>query len=129
MPSRLSTQPINLSLFIGFIGSAMASPVVALSGNSFAGLLMFAQGLALVGYLASSLPTWAGWLDGSVLQRLTIIQGAIVAILAGNVAFFLSVEAGISQILCLLSAAAGGYGGDKVLVPLLNRLFGKVEKP
>lgn len=107
----------------------MAAPAVTFAGDSFTGLLMFAQGLALVGYLASSLPTWAGWLDGTALQRLTIIQGAIVAILAGNVAFFLSVEAGISQILCLLSAAAGGYGGDKVLVPMLNRIFGKADKP
>lgn len=123
MPLALDTKQAAFA----FIGSAWAaSPTLNIGG--FAGMLAFAQVLAIVGYLASSLPAWAGWVDGTVLQRLTIVQGAVVAILAGNVAFFLALEYEFSQIITLLSAAAGGYGGDKFLAPVLARVFGRGDK-
>lgn len=124
MPSTIDTK---LALF-GFIGSAMAAQAAPFESRGFLALFGFAQLLAVIGYLASSLPLWAGWIDGTTLQRLTIVQGLLVAVLAGNVAFFLAVEYGLSQILSMMAAAAGGYGGDKFLMPLLNRVVGKVDK-
>lgn len=122
-----STIDTKLAAF-GFIGSAMAAQAASFDSRGFLAMIAFAQFLSIVGYLASSLPVWAGWLDGTTLQRLTIVQGVLVAVLAGNFAFFLAVENGVSQILSLLGAAAGGYGGDKFLMPLLNRVFGRAEK-
>lgn len=124
MPSITATPPVSSF----FIGSALAAGAAHPLGG-FWGMLAFAQALTVVGYLASSLPQWAGWIDGTVLQRLTILQGAVVAWFAGNVGYLLAVSNELSQIMCLLSAAAGGYGGDKFLMPLMQRIFGKTEKP
>lgn len=89
-------------------------------------VLGFVQGITLIGYFASSLNQWAGWIDGTTLQRLTIIQGMIASIMAGNVAYFLGLHyAGLTEVMALMASGAGGFGGDKFLTPLLGRIFGK----
>lgn len=101
---------------------------VDVQSSAFLTLLGGAQVLILLAYFASSLPIWAGWIDGSLMARLTIVQSLMVALVAGNVAFFLSFEYGLSKLIALIAAAAGGYGGDKLLAPLMARILGKVDR-
>jgi hypothetical protein len=90
------------------------------------GLFLFAQLITLLGYAASSLSQWAGWVDGTVLAKLTIIQGVACSLMAGNIAFLLGLHyAQVTEVQALIASGAGGYGGDKLLTPLLNRIFGK----
>lgn len=111
-----------------FVASAAAAQVALLEMEpaGFWTLMAGAQVLILLSYAASSLPIWSGWIDGTLTQRLTILQSLLVALVAGNVAFFLSFEYGFSKLIALIAAAAGGYGGDKLLAPLMARIFGKV---
>jgi len=99
------------------------------------------QVLSLLGYVSSSLPQWAGWIDdtgGAVAileRRLKIIQGLVVAILSGNAAYFAGYHYfAMAEILCFGASAGASYGGDKFLSPLLSRAatmvqaaFGKTE--
>lgn len=86
------------------------------------------QLLWLWGYLASSLPAWAKWDDGTVLDRLTIVQGTFVAALAGNIAYHGGFYyLGLAEIVCFIATSVAAWGGDKFLSPLLQRgyaLFG-----
>lgn len=91
------------------------------------------QVLAFFGYGASSLPEWAQWKDvtgGDVAiaqRRLKIVQGLMIALLAGNIAYYggMYYLAG-PEIVCFIAAAVAAYGGDKFLSPLLSRITGKV---
>ena len=92
-------------------------------------MLAFVQVMTLWGYGASSLSQWAGWQDGTAMQRLTIIQGVMVSLIGGNAGYFLSLQyAGIGEVEALLVAVAGGFGGEKFVTPILQRVFGKVDK-
>lgn len=97
--------------------------------------LVAVQILSLVGYAASSLPQWAGWIDDSggavaVLERrLKIVQGLAIAILAGNCAYYGGFHYfGMAEVLCFGAAAVAAYGGDRFLSPLLSRLTGRVQQ-
>lgn len=92
------------------------------------------QVLALFGYAASSLPQWAGWIDdtgGAVAvleRRLKIVQGLVIAILAGNLAYFGGFYCfAWPEIPCFGAAAMASYGGDRFLSPLLSRLTGRIQ--
>jgi hypothetical protein len=114
------------------LAADMAVGKLDLGNLRFWGVLAAVQAVTLVGYCASSLPQWAGWVDGTALVRLTIIQGVVTSLMAGNIAFFTGLYyAGLTEIVALMAAGAGGFGGDKFLVPVLQRLFGKAtgEKP
>jgi hypothetical protein len=99
------------------------------------------QVLSLVGYAASSLPQWAGWIKDTggpvaVLERrLKIVQGMVIALLAGNCAYYGGHHYwGLAEILAFGTAAMASYGGDKFLSPLMSRIatmfqaaFGKTD--
>lgn len=117
----------NAALFL-IPAAAFAADRAALDLSSarWWAVLGFVQAITLLGYAASSLSQWAGWIDGTVLVRLQIIQGVAVALLAGNVAYFFALHsANLPEVYALMSSGAGGYGGDKFLTPLLSRVFGK----
>lgn len=98
------------------------------------------QVLNLLGYGASSLPQLASWIDEGTARevlekRLTIVQGVLVSIMAGNIAYYagrysvwpavLPANFGATEIVCFISAAVAAYGGDKFLSPLLSRITGR----
>lgn len=86
------------------------------------------QVLWAVGYLASSLPGWAKWQDGVLLERLQIVQGMLVAGLGGNIAYFggyYGLE--MAEITCFISTGIAGYGGDRFVSPLLGRLTAAMD--
>ena len=71
------------------------------------------QVLWLFGYLASSLPAWAKWPDGTVQDRLTIVQGVMVGGLSGNIAYYGGFYyAGFAEIACFIGTGLAGWGGD-----------------
>lgn len=91
------------------------------------------QGLAAIGWCASSLARSAGWIDtsgGPVAQlerRLVILQGVAISVLGSNAAYYGGFYGqGWAEIYCFIAAALAAYGGDKFLSPLLSRLTGKV---
>jgi len=93
------------------------------------------QVLALVGYAASSLPQWAGWIDTAggaqaiLERRLKIVQGTVIAVLAGNCGYYGGFYYfALPEVLCFGTTAIAAYGGDKVLSPLLSRLTGRVQQ-
>lgn len=121
-----------------FIASALAMmaavPVAALAADftmrsmdlgspRWWATLAFVQAVILVGYGASSLALWAGWRDGPLATRLTLIQGVLTALLAGNAAYFLGVTAGtLPDIPSMIVAGVAGWGGEKFLTPILQRI-------
>lgn len=87
------------------------------------------QLLSVFGYSASSLPEWAKWRDitgGDVAiaeRRLRILQGLMVSVLAGNIAYYGGYYYFVlAEIGCFIGAAIAAWGGDKFLTPLLGRL-------
>lgn len=93
------------------------------------------QLLWLLGYAGSSLPEWAKWHDttgGDIAvaeRRLKIIQGMVVAMLAGNIAYYGGhYYLGVAQVACFIGAAAAAWGGDKFLTPILSRITGKAQQ-
>ena len=95
---------------------------------------LFVQGLAGLGWCASSLALSAGWIDstgGEVAQlerRLKILQGGAICILASNLAYYGGFYgAGWAEIYCFGAAALAAYGGDKFVSPLFSRLTGKIS--
>lgn len=77
-----------------------------------------------VGYCMSSLPKWGRWVDGGAdtEYKLTIIVGIIFALVAGNLAYYLTYyEANLKHLYCFITALAGGFAGEKWLAPLLMR--------
>lgn len=133
MPSTPNIRPVawfstgNVALFLIPIAAFAADrAALDLTNGRWWAILGFVQAITLLGYAASSLSQWAGWIDGTVLVRLQIIQGVMVAILAGNVAYFTALHsANLPEVYALMSSGAGGYGGDKFLTPLLTRIFGR----
>lgn len=97
------------------------------------------QGLAGIGWCASSLARFAGWIDptgGPLAQferRLVVLQGVAISVLASNAAYYGGFYGqSWPEIYCFIGAALGAYGGDKFLSPLLQRatsmwagIFGK----
>lgn len=80
--------------------------------------------LSAIGWAASSLATLAGWVDGSMADRLKIIQGVIASVLAGVVAFLLGKYAAVPELLVFLGVAGAGFMGEKYLLPLFQRILG-----
>lgn len=103
------------------------------SSAQFWWTLAAVQLLGCFGYGCSSLPQFAGWIDptgGAVVQlerRLKIMQGVLIALLAGNLAYYGSWYYNFAEIVCFGAAALAAYGGDKFLTPLLSRLTGKAS--
>ena len=84
----------------------------------------------LMAYLASSLPKWAKWEDGSRLDRLTITQGVLVSMLAGFIAWLLSYYyANLHEAVCFVAAVLAAYGGDAYLLKQMERMFGRYDAP
>jgi hypothetical protein len=88
-----------------------------------------------LGYAGSSLQEWAGWQDKSggdvaiAERRLKIIQGMVIAALAGNIAYFGGhYYLGVAQVACFIGAAAAAWGGDKFLTPILTRITGRASQ-
>src|SRR6266850_8221906 len=91
--------------------------------------------LAFSGYAASSLPEWAKWKDESgdavaiSERRLKIIQGLVIAMLAGNIAYYGGFYyLAIAEVACFIAAAVAAYGGDRFLSPLLTRVTGRAAQ-
>lgn len=90
------------------------------------------QLLALLGYAGSSLAQWAKWPDGTLLDRLTIMQGAVTSILAGNLCYYggfylLPIwQINLPEIGCFIATPVAGWGGDKFISPILARITGKI---
>lgn len=86
------------------------------------GMLM---GVVLSSYFASSLPKWAKWIDGALHDRLTIMQGVFVSIVAGWVAWVLFYYyAQAHEALCWVMAVVGSYFGETFLRMVLERFAG-----
>lgn len=98
--------------------------------------LFAVQVLVAIGHAASSLPDWARWKDTSggevavAERRLKLLQGLVLAALAGNIAYFGGHHYySLPEIPSFIAAALAAYGGDKFLSPLLSRLTGKAAAP
>lgn len=116
--------------------AAMAAEAAgrALDGSSrFWVTLLAVQILTTLGYGASSLVQWAKWTDGTLADRLLIVQGWWIAMLAGNVAYYggfyylPSVGVITNEVGCFIAAAVAGFGGDRFMAPLLLRLTGRIQ--
>jgi hypothetical protein len=127
---------IQLLLFLLPI-AALAAEVAgrSLDGSwRFWVTLVAVQMATTLGYGASSLPQWAKWRDGSLYERLVIVQGFWVAMLAGNIAYYGSFyylpSMGVltNEVGCFIGAAVAGFGGDRFLTPLLFRITGKIQE-
>ncbi len=98
------------------------------SGLRFWVTLAAVQILWFVGYAASSLPAWAKWPDGTVLDRLTIIQGVVTGALAGNICYYGGLYyLDIAEVACFIGTGLAGFGGDKFVSPLLSRLHAALD--
>lgn len=119
------------------VAAALAVPVVAFAASAtldtlpvndrFWGALLAVQFITALGYLASSLPTWARWLDdeATLEQRLSVISGALTAVLAGNVAYFGALHyMHVAEVGAFISSGVAAWGGDKFLTPILQRIVG-----
>jgi len=93
------------------------------------------QGISLMAHGASSLTEWAQWKDDSgtpvelATRRLKVIQGLIISILAGNVAYYgiqFTTEK-IDEVPSLILAGVAAYGGDRFLTPILQRITGRQQ--
>lgn len=83
------------------------------------------QAVILVAYAASSLPKWANWIDGTRLDRLTIVQSVLISLLAGNVAWVLAYHYAVAhEAVAWATAVVAAYGGDAYLSRRLSLLFG-----
>lgn len=128
---------VRLPLFLlPAVAYAAAQATLAVDAGStrFWVALVAVQVLAAFGYAASSLPEWAQWVDdtgGAVAiaeRRLKIVQGFMIALLAGNIAYYGGFYYfAIAEIPSFIAGAVAAYGGDKFLSPLLSRITGKVE--
>ena len=86
------------------------------------------QALSLFGYLASSLPAWARWHDGTAEERLTLISSALSALLTGNVIYYGGYYYyDMSKVVCLIAAVGGGFLGEKILNPIFSKIFAQVK--
>jgi len=86
------------------------------------------QVLGVIGYLASSLAQWAKWPDGTLIERLALVQGSVTALLAANIAFYggyYYVEC--PEIVAFIAAAVASWGGDKFISPILVRITGRIQ--
>lgn len=127
-----SSWPPALLLPAAALAAAQATLAVDAGTGRFWAAFGAVQVLSFFGYAASSLPEWAQWVDDSggvveiVERRLKIVQGMIIAVLAGNIAYYGGFYyAGLAEIPCFIGAAVAAYGGDKFLSPLLSRITGK----
>src|SRR5205807_769955 len=100
---------------------ATAQGVRMLDGSSprFWMAFFVVQVLALAGYAASSLPEWAEWKDQTgdpvaiAQRRLKIIQGLVIALLAGNIAYYGGFHyLAVAEVASFIAAAVAAYGGD-----------------
>lgn len=80
----------------------------------------------LVAYAASSLPKWAKWEDGTKLDRLTIAQGVLISMVAGNIGWTLTYHyAHAHEAVCWVTAVLASYGGDAYLAKKMDQFFGR----
>lgn len=112
--------------------AAQATLAVDAGTTRFWVALAAVQVLAAFGYAASSLPQWAQWVDDTggavaiIERRLKIVQGLVIALLAGNIAYYGGYYYfAMAEIPCFIAAAVAAYGGDKFLSPLLSRITGR----
>jgi hypothetical protein len=117
--------------------SAFAADIVRSLGDdaehiAFWVALIFVQLVTLIGYAGSSLPGWAKWIDGDtrfaiLTNRLTILAGLFTSLFAGNVAYYAGFYyLNSPQIACFIAAGLCGFGGDRAVSPMLNRVLGKI---
>ena len=127
-------KPSQLKLTSYFIASMM--PMLALAAErtieSEAGHRGFwlsfvaVQLLTFGGYMASSLPKWAGWRDADQATQYAVIAGAIAALLAGNMAYYVGVYYySLATIGALVAAVGGGFMGEKALALYFEKFVGK----
>ena len=119
------------------VAAALAVPVVVFAAGDvqntlpvndrFWGALLAVQCITALGYFASSLPTWARWLDdqATMEQRLAVVSGALTAVMAGNVAYFGSLYyMHTAEVSAFISSGVAAWGGDKFLTPILQKIVG-----
>lgn len=86
---------------------------------------LFVMFLSVCGWAGSSLPKVAGWVDG-VKEKLEILQGIIIAQIAGGIAyyggFYLMPGYGyqLAEVACFMATIVASWGGDRFMTPLLN---------
>ena len=81
----------------------------------------------LIAYGAASLPKWAQWIDGSRLERFTIVQGVLISLIAGWLAWMLFYHYGNAhEALCWVMVVLGSYFGEQFLRMVLERYAGKL---
>ena len=100
--------------------------------SRFWAAMLAVQVLGAVGYCGSNLAQWARWPDGSLLDRLTIAQGAVTSLLAANFAYYGGFyllptwQINLPEIGCFIATPIAAWGGDKFISPILSRITGKI---
>lgn len=109
--------------------AAVAADLVVRSIEDDAGKFIFWAGmffveiLTLMGYIASSLPQWTDWTDGTKKRRLELIASVFASVIAGNGVYYGGLYAiGWAQIYCFLATPFAAFAGDKFIVPVATRL-------
>jgi len=123
-------------LLVFFPGTAWAVEqtlrIMDPGAGRFWAAMLAVQVLAAVGYCGSNLAQWAKWPDGSLLDRLTIAQGAVTAVMAGNFAYYGGYyllptwQITLPEIGCFIATPVAAWGGDKFISPILSRITGKI---
>lgn len=79
-------------------------------------------GLSFVGWFASSAPKIARWQDEEdrLEKRLTVMQGLVVSLMAGIIAYLLALYTGAPNLLGFIAVALAAYAGEKYLADRLQ---------
>ena len=133
MTSRLRRFALNDSGWLLLLGVSVAHAADSIllraiendwRGETFWWTFIAVQVLWAIGYLSSSLPKWAKWTTADTEGRLTVIAGALCALIAGNTAYYMGYyEMGFKTLYCLFGAIGGGFLGEKYLTPLFQKLL------
>lgn len=127
-PARYSSLGSLFAYAICGVAAAASDRAIQLDWNHnwFWWVFLAVQVAIALGYCMSSLPKWGRWVDGAAdtEYKLTLVVGVMFAIVAGNLAYYISFyEAGVKHLYCFLTALAGGFAGEKWLAPFLMRLL------
>jgi hypothetical protein len=99
-----------------FTMSARAAEMLNQPGDIPVFTWLWVAGISVMGWGASSLPLLAGWVDGTMLDRLRIVQGIVIATAAGALAFIIEISL-VNKITMLgfVGSFFAAYAGDHYL--------------